>query len=314
MVCLSGEMDMSEQWTQSKLQQLIDEEIEENLALDYKGADALQKTDGKKNEITKDVSAMANADGGILIYGISEYDEIDTRHLPEKLDAIDRTQYSKEWLEHVISNIRPRIGGIIIHPVDLNTGTNDVAYVVEIPKSTTAHQAKDRRYYLRYNFESVAMEDYQVRDVMHRRTRPDVSVRFKFRLLKGMSDAQKHKYFLRIFIENHGDRVVNHYQIVFSIPHEIPVRFDEVTVRISEHATITPRQAKGGYMIIYRSTSVLFPEEVLEVGQEMELQYTVDREVREKIMRQNLTLNWILYADDMPPKTGQIPFVELQDY
>ena len=53
--------------------------------------------------------------------------------------------------------------------------------VVEIPKSLTAHQARDLRYYRRYNFESVAMVDYEIRDVMNRQ----VSVELFKRLTSG---------------------------------------------------------------------------------------------------------------------------------
>src|SRR5262249_14876653 len=95
-------------WDQSELQRLIDDGAEENLTLDYKAADALGTTDGKKKEITKDVSAMANSAGGVIIYGIKEHDEEDKKHLPEMLTPIDRTQFSKEWLEQVINSIQPR--------------------------------------------------------------------------------------------------------------------------------------------------------------------------------------------------------------
>jgi hypothetical protein len=50
----------------------------------------------------------------------------------------------------------------------LASGPNDVAYVVEIPQSETAHPALDNRYYKRFNFESVPMADHEIRDVMHR--------------------------------------------------------------------------------------------------------------------------------------------------
>lgn len=288
--------------------------MEECLTLEYKGANALQKTDGKQKDITIDISAIANADGGILIYGISEYDEKDKRHLPEKLDAIDRKQYSKEWLEQVINNIRPRIEGLIIHPVDLDTGANDVAYVVEIPKGNTAHQAKDHRYYLRYNFQSVPMEDYQIRDVMHRGTKPDVSVKFMHKHLRHESDGQMHKYLQEIFVENHGTQVVNHFQVVFSTPDEIPTQDDINGVNHTDHITVTPRLDKGGFRISYRSVGVLFPEEELEIGTELNLQYKVDNEVYYKIKTQEPTLNWKLYADNMTPKHGQIPFSELNNF
>ena len=50
-------------WDQARVQQYIDDGVEESLNLDYKAAGALAKTDGKRKEITKDVSAMANSEG-----------------------------------------------------------------------------------------------------------------------------------------------------------------------------------------------------------------------------------------------------------
>ena len=157
------------------LSNYIDNKIEENLNLDQKAAGALESTDSKKTEISKDISAMANADGGIIIYGIQEYKEKPKKHLPEKITPIDRTLYSKEWLEQVIqSNIRPKIDNLIIHPIKLSSNDTHVAYVVEITKSTTAHQAKDKKYYKRHNFESVPMDDYEIKDIMGRSKNPKI--------------------------------------------------------------------------------------------------------------------------------------------
>ena len=47
---------------------LIATQFEENINLDYKGADSLQKTESKKKAISIDVSAFANSDCGTIIY------------------------------------------------------------------------------------------------------------------------------------------------------------------------------------------------------------------------------------------------------
>lgn len=162
---------------------LINDKIEESLHLDYKAADALGKSDGKKAEISKDVSAMANSDGGMIIYGIDEYIEPDKRHLPEKISPVQRVEYKKEWLEQIInSNIHPKIRNLLIHSVSLDK-VDEVVYIVEIPKSDTAHQAKDKRYYKRYNFESVAMDDYEIRDILNRTKFPKINLLFEFHRL-----------------------------------------------------------------------------------------------------------------------------------
>lgn len=157
-----------EQWTRDRLEAMIRDAIEEKLTLEYKAAGSLGRQDSRKLEITKDVSAMANSAGGTLIYGIAEGQDTEREHLPEKLDPVDRALFSREWLEHVIGNIRPRIEGLQIFPVSIDESKGLVAYVVEIPQGRTAHQAQDLRYYMRRNFESVPMADHEIRDVMAR--------------------------------------------------------------------------------------------------------------------------------------------------
>mgnify|MGYP000862458121 FL=1 len=169
---------MARNWTESRLQNFITSGIEESLTLEYKSAEALDRNETKKKEITKDVSAMANSAGGVIIYGIREYAESDKRHLPERITPVDRTAFPREWIEQIIQAIRPRIDGIVIHSVSLASGDADVAYIIEIPQSNTAHQASDHRYYKRFNFQAVPMEDYEVRDVMFREQTPDIALNF----------------------------------------------------------------------------------------------------------------------------------------
>jgi hypothetical protein len=164
---------MSE-WTKQRLEQMISDGIEENLSLDYKGADSLAKTDLRRTEITKDVSSFANSSGGVLIYGIAEFNDPAKRHLPERLDPLLRTEFSKESLDQVIQMVRPRIEGVVIHPVPISEQDITACYVVEVPQSDTAHMARDHRYYKRHNFTTLAMEDYEVRDVMNRGTYPRI--------------------------------------------------------------------------------------------------------------------------------------------
>jgi Schlafen, AlbA_2 len=159
-------------WNLDRIQQLIRDSVEESLSIEYKSAGALGKSDTKKTEITKDVSAFANSSGGVLIYGIAEFQERDKRHSPEKIDPINRQEYSKEWLEQIVQSIQPRIDGIVIEPVNIDNAS--VCYVVTIPQSYTAHQARDHVYYRRHNFSVLPMEDYEVRDVMNRRKRPKI--------------------------------------------------------------------------------------------------------------------------------------------
>lgn len=170
---------MAREWDQRRLQRYIDESVEESLTLDYKSGEALLKRNGRAREIAKDVSAMANSAGGLIIYGICEHEAFELRHRPAAFSPVDRRECSKETLEQIISsNIQPRISGIIISPVPLSSAPTHVAYVVSIPQGDTVHQVSStHRYYKRFNFESVPMEDYEIRDVLNRTARPEVEPR-----------------------------------------------------------------------------------------------------------------------------------------
>ncbi|WHT40378.1 ATP-binding protein [Myroides sp. mNGS23_01] len=144
------------------IESLIMNEIEESINLDFKSADALSKADAKKKEISKDVSAFANSNGGIIIYGVNEIN-----HKASELSFVNGNEFTKEWLEQVISStIQRNIPNLKIFPIRKSGQIEKTIYVVQIPESFEApHIAKDKKFYKRYNFESVAMEEYEVRNL-----------------------------------------------------------------------------------------------------------------------------------------------------
>lgn len=146
------------------LNALINNEVQESINLDYKDSRALSKK--KRNEIAKDVSAFANSDGGVIIYGISE-----EHHLPTKIDeGVDHNTFTREWLEEVItSNINPTVDELKIKQIPLSSETS--VFVVQVPRSYRApHQEQSsKRYYKRYNFKSQPMEDYEIQEKVKKR-------------------------------------------------------------------------------------------------------------------------------------------------
>lgn len=307
-------------WDFAKIQNLITEGIEESLTLEYKGAGALEKNDRKKMEITKDVSAMANSAGGIIIYGIKEHDEPEKRHLPEKIDSVNRVEYSKEWLEQVISNIRPKIDGLQIYPVTSDDRSENV-YIVDIPQSTTAHQATDHRYYKRYNFEAVPMEDYEVKDVIHRMTTALADVTFDFRLLRRTDGGAAYEYALVILISNLGTQVIKNFKLIFSFPTSLftSIHSYKNIMPYKENITLNTDE-KGNTLISYRSKEVIFPEDKIDINEDIEWCYTLDRESYRNIRRyideygEESKVEWTLYADDMSPLHGFKNISKLHNY
>lgn len=335
---------MSEIWDQARLERYITEGIEESLTLDYKAAASLDKSDKKKIEITKDVSAMANSAGGILIYGIAEFQDKAHEHLPEKLDPVDRTAFSKEWLEHIIGNIQPRIDGVIIHPVSINSAPNHVIYVAEIPQSHTAHQARDMRYYKRFNFESVMMSDYEIRDVMNRNKHPAIAPTFKIFLedeaetsystpafpygVSTPSITYVTKINLVVFAINEGKVFANYVNINLQVPNEL-VYQDEVGDELLEELFgIMPPMKESFQTYLWENTE----RDVTDVKPNIDSisykygpsryvpilpkrYFTWDLRLNPEFLNmelKDLFIEWEIYADNAPVLTDRIAICDIQ--
>jgi hypothetical protein len=188
--------------------------IPENLHLEYKSGRAINHSEVK--EISKDVSAFANSDGGVLIYGVQE-DR--STHLPVSIDGVDSKIFSHEWIENIIkSNITPIIPDLKIEPIKITGKSNLVIYSILIPKShRTPHQAKDKKYYKRYNFKSEAMEDYEINDIRNRRQIIPPLVNISAKMDSSMS------VFLEI--ENVGNQVAQ--DVTFDFSGEFKTWVDE---------------------------------------------------------------------------------------
>lgn len=172
-----------------ELPKMLDRQEPESSQLEYKRKDALLPS-GKTNreqraqEISKDVSAFLNSNGGTIVYGIRE-NPVGKQRYPAPFDpqqdGFTPLEMSKEDLERLItSNIqnRPSPSLFCITPVMIS---NRYVFVVDIAKSYQGvFQAKDRKYYQRFNFESVPMEHYEVEDVRRRAISPDLMITLGF--------------------------------------------------------------------------------------------------------------------------------------
>lgn len=212
------------------LLQLIAEGTHEDLHLDFKASGALNTSDREKIEISKDVSSFANSDGGTIIYGL-----VEAEHKADRLDD-GTSAVDKEWLENVItSNISPRIDGIVIHPVELAAGS--YGFIVHVPKSNRApHQAKDKKFYKRFNFKSVPMEQYEILDVINRVQSPDLQLKFDF--IKGDNLS---------FIAGREQSLDTRLRVVVINNSEVPCEY--ANVRIFIHSALSVTGPSKGYVI-----------------------------------------------------------------
>lgn len=174
---------MTRKYDKAWLKNLIGET--ETLKLEFKATDFVDKRQGKKSRskaIAKHVSAMANAAGGKIILGLKEEMKV-----ASEITAINELEFGKETLQQIIDhNIQPTIDGLNIERVLLSSASdsNDVGYVIEVPRSTTAHQSLPHRQYFqrRSGPTTEVMVDSEIRDVMNRGQHPKIELDFTIEL------------------------------------------------------------------------------------------------------------------------------------
>jgi hypothetical protein len=171
-------MAMSNQpqdWNEDDLLGLVADRAQESLTLEFKACDALTNKRWK-TELAKDVSAFANSAGGTIIYGIREDEHT---HEAGSIDVgYDPGEINKERLEQIInSNIHRRIEGVRINAIVLHrTRPGNVLFVIHVPESGRAPHMADHRFYKRFEFASVPMEEYEVRERYRRETYPSKDI------------------------------------------------------------------------------------------------------------------------------------------
>ncbi|MBI2415640.1 MAG: ATP-binding protein [Candidatus Kerfeldbacteria bacterium] len=199
------------------LQGLIDSSIRESEILEYKTA-SRNFTDSDKKEIKKDISAMANSGGGVIIYGIATDPSDKTK--PNQLESIDPLNI--ETIDRVIaSGIQPNINGISKHIVESGTKKYLILY---IPKSESApHQnLQDFRYYRRIGTESKPMEHFVLELFFGKRLSPVLSLEVeplnRSKELIISENGWSEEIDLRLFIRNRGKKIAKYVQLLIFFP------------------------------------------------------------------------------------------------
>jgi len=236
------------EWEQLDLQALVDNTIPEDLHIEYKASRLLAKKpqsakDACIRQLTKEVSAFNNADGGVIVIGVEEIKE-ENKNYPQGLDGgTDESQFSKTWLVQIInSNISPSIYNMRVKSVKLSGEfEGKVAYVIWVPKGTRAVQAKDLLYYQRIEDQSVPMRDFQIQDVNNRSIGPDL--RLSFVIPQGQDNILTHAgktsntipFRIAVVANNLSDTLADHALFTIMIPDRLtptqPTRFDTVILR-----------------------------------------------------------------------------------
>ena len=144
-----------------KIQKLKDAKIEESEILDYKQEMI------SDNDIVKHVTAFSNTRGGDLVFGVKESGR---GGYPVDIPGIE-DNINVERLEQIIlSNIRPRIGVQFSSKIK-KPDSDRIILIIRIPEGQNRpyYDMKSQKYYKRYNFEAIPMDEFEIESLYQRR-------------------------------------------------------------------------------------------------------------------------------------------------
>lgn len=124
--------------TEDDLQRAVDSQIPEGVDLDWK-KDFYQGTDAGKKELAKDMCAMANTAGGMVVIGVDDGKQDHAHALAPSEPAPGR---GEEWIRSVLANwIQPVVPHVNVRSVKSSTEAGKVYWLLTVPPSTQTPHA-----------------------------------------------------------------------------------------------------------------------------------------------------------------------------
>jgi hypothetical protein len=333
-------MERKTSWTEPDLLNYTG--VHESLRLDFKESRLMDLSDSKIAEtLSKEVSAFANTEGGLIIIGIKERRDGKTR-IAEGLDAgMDPNRMSPEQFQQLVEgNVSPYVRGIRFYRVKLSgEHVGRIAIVIDVPAGTTAYQANDKRYYGRSEYESVPLPDHEIRMLMARGRVASATVSVTDRSIRSADriwearvkqyEIQKQQAEQQIRPSGQSAREVKSpdrptfdewtFHLTVTNTGDVTIRDLLLVVRIetslSLHSHGRPLECveKARFQSGGLTGERVFPEAKLFPGEMDKFPnrpWTLQVPLGADLTAIIPNINWTIYLDDSPPSTGVIKLLD----
>lgn len=203
---------------EAHLEKLVQEGREEDLYLEFK-----QKVDrrtgdlgdGDRKAFSKALAGFANADGGVLIFGVETAKTADGIDRAASLKPIqDHQLFRSKLMDSILNTTQPVVDDVRIELIP--SASNEGYVKCLIPQSVKVpHRAMlaDHQYWRRISTGHRRMEHYELEDVFGRRLRPSLRLALELRLRPDPDEHEElHFYFL-----NEGRGLARHSGLLCSL-------------------------------------------------------------------------------------------------
>lgn len=296
---------------------------QETQTFELKAGAALSRGDREVNELVKDITGLANAAGGTIVYGVAEQRQGGLA-VAAHIDAVRDHTITAEWIEQVISsNTGPLFRGFKVHTIDAadESGPGRVV-VIEVDSAATAHQSsRDHRYYQRIGTSTRPMLDFQVRDVMGRRTAPQISITIRRYRLQQAGDL--HRYAVFPALRNDGTVSLQDWRLELMLPsaaydhHEMNQR-GVGAILVDEHELDGVRFRRARIPSIRNGVEHrLHPGDEVEVGQSTgypDWCLAVNKATWRELKAVAAPIRWRLLMPNARPSEGLLAFADWCDF
>ncbi len=286
----------------SDLESLIKNKIRESEILEYKAA----YNRLIPNDVAKDVSAMANSIGGIIIYGLETHPQDKT--LPIKISGI--LESNIESFDQIVnSSIKKDIQGIRKKIIDDESGEIKCMIIQITQSEESPHQSlKDKRYYRRSGSQSIIMEHDIIELHFGKRLSPILDIDIEnitgnkqLELLEGDEFSKSIK--LRFFIRNSGKRIAKDVRVIFRLLKKDYIKIDSFN---DTGSNIDDLYAKEGLQV--RQIEV---EKACHIQSRMRISEVEIRINNRLVSMDDAIITWRVFADLMLPQTKEVKLKDI---
>lgn len=209
-------------WYQSlslkDIEAFVSEGQEEHLYLDFKQSnESLLSRDDRKN-LAKALSAFANSDGGLIVWGVDCRKDEAGRDVASKLKPISRLT---AFLTH-LNSLSPQLVSPAVDRVQHRVlpSSEELGFAITfVPSSPSApHMAKggEDRYYKRSGSSFLRMEHFEVADMFGSRQRPLLTV--YYRIGQITRRVKEDRFKVIVGIQNSGRSSAHYPFLALSLP------------------------------------------------------------------------------------------------